>query len=73
MKTYQESVQKLEQIAGLSAEEAKAQLVETLTEEAKSDAMGKIMEIVEEAKMTANQQAKRLLLNLFKELQLKQL
>lgn len=59
-KTYQESVQKLEQIAGLSAEEAKAQLVETLTEEAKSDAMGKIMEIVEEAKMTANQQAKKI-------------
>ncbi|MCF0210689.1 MAG: ribonuclease Y [Bacteroidales bacterium] len=59
-KTYQESVQKLEQIAGLSAEEAKAQLVETLTEEAKSDAMNKIMEIVEEAKMTANQQAKKI-------------
>lgn len=61
-KTYQESVQKLEQIAGLSAQEAKAQLVETLTDEAKSDAMGKIMEIVEEAKMTANQQAKKIVI-----------
>ncbi|MBO6118477.1 MAG: ribonuclease Y [Bacteroidales bacterium] len=61
-KAYQESVQKLEQIAGLSAQEAKAQLVETLTEEAKSDAMGKIMEVVEEAKMTANQQAKKIVI-----------
>ncbi len=59
-KTYQESLVKLEQIAGLSAEEAKSQLIETLTEEARSDAMGKIMEIVEEAKMTANQQAKKI-------------
>ncbi|MCH3924847.1 MAG: ribonuclease Y [Bacteroidales bacterium] len=61
-KTYQESVHKLEQIAGLSAEEAKQQLVETLTEEARSDAMGKVMEIVEEAKMTANQQAKKIVI-----------
>ena len=61
-KAYQDSVQKLEQIAGLSAEEAKAQLIETLTEEAKSDAMGKVMEIVEEAKMTANQQAKKIVI-----------
>lgn len=61
-KTYQESVTKLEHIAGLSAQEAKEQLVETLTEEAKSDAMGKVMEIVEEAKMTANQQAKKIVI-----------
>ncbi len=61
-KTYQESLVKLEQIAGLSAEEAKSQLIETLTEEARSDAMGKIMEIVEEAKMTANQQAKKIVI-----------
>ena len=59
-KTYQESVHKLEQLAGLSAGEAKAQLMETLTEEAKSEAMAKIMEIEEEAKMTANQQAKKI-------------
>lgn len=61
-KTYRESVAKLEQIAGLSADEAKAQLIDTLTEEAKSDAMGKIMEIVEEAKLTANQQAKKIVI-----------
>ena len=61
-KTYKESVAKLEQIAGLSAEEAKAQLVETLTEEAKDEAMTKIMDIVEEAKLTANQQAKKIVI-----------
>lgn len=61
-KTYKESVAKLEQIAGLSAEEAKAQLVETLTEEAKDEAMSKIMDIVEEAKLTANQQAKKIVI-----------
>lgn len=61
-KTYKESVTKLEQIAGLSAEEAKAQLVETLTEEARDEAMSKIMDIVEEAKLTANQQAKKIVI-----------
>lgn len=61
-KTYQESIHKLEQIAGLSAAEAKAQLVDTLTEEAKSDAMSRVMEIVEDAKMTANQQAKKIII-----------
>lgn len=61
-KTYKESVAKLEQIAGLSAEEAKAQLVETLTEEARDEAMSKIMDIVEEAKLTANQQAKKIVI-----------
>lgn len=61
-KAYKESVTKLEQIAGLSAEEAKAQLVETLTEEAKDEAMSKIMDIVEEAKLTANQQAKKIVI-----------
>ena len=61
-KAYKESVTKLEQIAGLSAEEAKAQLVETLTEEARDEAMSKIMDIVEEAKLTANQQAKKIVI-----------
>ena len=61
-KAYRESIEKLEQVAGLSAEEAKAQLIESLTEEAKSDAANKIMEIVEEAKLTANQQAKKIVI-----------
>lgn len=60
-KTYRESIQKLEQIADLSTEQAKSQLIEAITEEAKSDAMAKVMEIEEEAKMTANQQAKKII------------
>lgn len=59
-KAYRESITKLEQMAGLSADEAKAQLIDSLTEEAKNDAANKIMEIVEEAKLTANQQAKKI-------------
>ncbi|MEE0926326.1 MAG: Rnase Y domain-containing protein, partial [Bacteroidales bacterium] len=61
-KAYRDSIEKLEQVAGLSAEEAKAQLIESLTEEAKNDAANKIMEIVEEAKLTANQQAKKIVI-----------
>ena len=61
-KAYRESITKLEQMAGLSAEEAKAQLIDSLTEEAKNDAANKIMEIVEEAKLTANQQAKKIVI-----------
>ncbi|MDR1725068.1 MAG: ribonuclease Y [Bacteroidales bacterium] len=60
-KTYRQSVERLEQIAGLSAEQAKTQLVETLVDEARSEAAGKIMDIVEEAKLTANQQAKKII------------
>lgn len=59
-KAFQKSVEKLEQIAGLSAEEAKQQLIEAMTGEARADASSRIMEIVEEAKLTANQQAKKI-------------
>lgn len=55
-----EQVEKLETIAGLSAEEAKAQIVETLKEEAKSDAMVYIKDTVEEAKITAQREAKKI-------------
>lgn len=59
-KTFQKSVDKLEQIAGLSAEEAKKELIEAITGEARSDASSRVMEIIEEAKLTANQQAKKI-------------
>jgi ribonuclease Y len=59
-KAFQKSVDKLEQIAGLSADEAKQQLIEAMTGEARSDAASRIMEIIEEAKLTANQQAKKI-------------
>ena len=55
-------VEKLETIASLSANEAKAQLIETLKDEARADAMTLVREIVDEAKMTANMEAKKIIL-----------
>jgi len=52
----------LEKIAGLSAEEAKKQLVETLTEQAKTEALSRVKDIVDEAKLTANKEAKKIIL-----------
>jgi ribonucrease Y len=51
--------EQLEQISGLSAEQAKERLVEALKEEAKTEAMSYINDIMEEAKMTANKEAKK--------------
>lgn len=59
---HRQSVEKLESISGLSAEEAKERLVESLKEEAKSDAQSFISEIMDEAKMTANKEAKRIVI-----------
>lgn len=59
---HRQSVEKLETISGLSAEEAKERLVESLKEEAKSDAQSYISEIMDEAKMTANKEAKRIVI-----------
>ncbi len=50
----------LESISGLSAEQAKERLVEALKEEAKTNAMSYINDIMEEAKMTANKEAKKI-------------
>lgn len=55
-----EQIVKLEQISGLSIEEAKAQLIEQLKSEAKTEAMGYINDIIDEAKMTANKEAKKI-------------
>lgn len=52
--------ERLETISGLSAAEAKEKLIEALKEEAKTDAMSYVNEIMEEAKMTANKEAKRI-------------
>ncbi len=52
--------ERLEAISGLSAQEAKTNLIESLKEEAKTDAMSYVNEIMEEAKMTANKEAKRI-------------
>jgi len=53
-------IQQLETLSGISAEEAKAQLVDTLKNEAKTEAMSYIQEIMDEAKMTANKEAKKI-------------
>ncbi len=58
-KLHRQQVEKLEQISGLSADEAKAQMVESLKEEAKTEAMSYINEIMEEAKLTASKEAKK--------------
>lgn len=57
---HEEAVTKLAEISGLSAEQAKAQLVESIKDEAKTDAMAYVNEIVEDAKLTANKEAKRI-------------
>ena len=50
----------LETISGLSAEQAKERLIEALKDEAKTEAMSYINDIMEEAKMTANKEAKKI-------------
>jgi len=59
-KLHRQQIEQLEAISGLSAEEAKNQLVESLKEEAKTGAMSYVNEILDEAKMTANKEAKRI-------------
>jgi len=62
-KVHQNAIKQLEVISGVSAEEAKAQLVESLKESAKTDAMVIIQDTIEEAKMTAQQEAKKIIIN----------
>ena len=61
-RAYSEHVAKLEQIAGLTAEQAKSQLVETLKDEARNQAMAHVKEIIEESKLKANNEAKKIIL-----------
>ncbi len=61
-KKYAESVKKLEDIASMTAEEAKENLMEMIKDEARADASSYVMDIVEEAKITANEQAKKIVI-----------
>lgn len=61
-KMHRQQVEQLQAISGLSAEDAKNQLMESLKEEAKTGAMSYINDIVDEAKMTANKEAKRIVM-----------
>ncbi len=54
--------EKLEELSGLNAEELKARLVETLKDEARADAQEFVDEIIDEAKLNANQQAKKIVI-----------
>jgi ribonuclease Y len=60
---HKSQVQQLEVISSLSAEEAKEQLVQSLKGEAKNDAMAYIQGALEEAKLTAEQEAKKVIIN----------
>ena len=61
-KLHKQAQARLEQASGLSAEEAKKQLVEALRDEAKTDAMAYINEIMDDARLTANKEAKKIII-----------
>ena len=61
-KLHVQELEKLEALSGLSAEEAKERLVESLKEEAKTEAASYINDIMDDAKMTANREAKRIVI-----------
>lgn len=61
-KLQQQEIDKLEAISGLSAEEAKERLVESLKEEAKTQAQSFINDIMDDAKLTASKEAKRIVI-----------
>ena len=57
-----QEIEKLEAISGLSAEEAKERMVESLKEEAKTQAQSYINDIIDDAKLTASKEAKRIVI-----------
>jgi ribonucrease Y len=61
-KFHRKQVEQLEVLSGLKAEDAKLQLVESLKAEARTDAMAHIKDIVEEAKINANREAKKVVI-----------
>src|SRR5215207_9456944 len=61
-KHQEEHTRRLEKISGLTAEEAKAQLVESLKQEAHTQALGLQQEIIDEAKQKANKEARKIII-----------
>jgi len=59
-KLHQKQVNELSKISGLSPEEAKTEVKQALIDEARTDAMASIKDIVEEAKINANREAKKI-------------
>jgi ribonuclease Y len=61
-KHQEEHIRRLEKIAGLSAEEAKSQIVESLRNEAQTQALAMQQEIIDEAKQKANKEARKIII-----------
>ena len=61
-KSHKIQVEQLEQISNLSAEDAKSQLIETLKNEAKTEALEIVQNTIEDAKLTAKQEAKKIVI-----------
>ena len=61
-KIQRQEQQKLEELSGLSAEDAKMRLVESLKDEARTNAQSYINDIMDDAKLTANKEAKRIVI-----------
>ncbi|MBS1573875.1 MAG: ribonuclease Y [Bacteroidetes bacterium] len=61
-KHQEEHIRRLEKIAGLTAEEAKSQLVESLRQEAQTQAIGIQQEIIDDAKQKANKEARKIII-----------
>jgi ribonuclease Y len=61
-KHQEEHIRRLERIAGLSADEAKAQLVESLKNEAQTQAVAIQQEIIDDAKLKANKEARKIII-----------
>ncbi len=59
---HHQAEQQLEQLSGISAEEAKKQLIDALKDEAKTAAMSYINEIMDDARLTANKEAKKIII-----------
>lgn len=59
----QEVIEKIETISGMTAAEAKAQLVQQMKDEAKTQAMSYINDVMDEARLTASKEAKRIVIN----------
>lgn len=61
-RSQQLQIKKLEEISSLSAEEAKKELIESLKAEARTNAQSYINEVIDDAKMTANREAKKIII-----------
>ncbi|OFY11094.1 MAG: ribonuclease Y [Bacteroidetes bacterium GWF2_43_63] len=61
-KMHKQSVEQLEAVSGMSADEARKQLVDSLQEEAKIEALSHVKDIVEEAKINAHREARKIII-----------